>query len=85
VEPKQPSEIKKEPACSQKKQVTNTASGQSIQEKTVNSNAMDDRFVAFTMVQQTMTISRATSGEKKIAIITKVVFSIIKHNGSNNS
>jgi hypothetical protein len=36
-------------------QDTNKTSGQSVQPKTVNVNAMDDVFLAFTVVQQVMT------------------------------
>jgi hypothetical protein len=50
-----------------------------MQEEIVNSNAMDDMFVAFTMVQQIMTgLSNASSEEEKISIITKSVFSLLK-------
>jgi hypothetical protein len=55
VKSKQPSENQKEFAGPQKKQVANKASSQSMQKETVNSNAMDDMFVAFTMAQQIMT------------------------------
>jgi sRNA-binding protein len=47
-------EKQKESAGPQKQQVTNKTSGQSIQAD-VNNNAMDDMYVAFTMVQQIMT------------------------------
>jgi hypothetical protein len=78
VESNQPSENQKECEGPQKKQVANKASGQSMQEEIVNSNAMDDMFVAFTMVQQIMTgLSSAASEEKKVSIITKSVFSFI--------
>jgi hypothetical protein len=44
-----------------------------MQGKTVHSNAMDDMFVAFTVVQQIITgLSRAASEEEKVSIITKV-------------
>jgi hypothetical protein len=57
-----------------------------VQEKTVNSNAMDDVFVAFNMVQQIMTgLSRAASEEDKVSVITKAVVSLLKHNGGNSS
>jgi hypothetical protein len=63
-------------------QVANKASGQSMQEETVNSNTMDDMFVAFTMVQQIMTgLSSAASEEEKVSIITKSVFSQLKRSG----
>jgi hypothetical protein len=53
-----------------------------MQEEIVNSNAMDDMFVAFTMVQQIMTgLSIAASEEEKVSIITKSVFSLLKRNG----
>jgi hypothetical protein len=82
VESKQPSENQKESAGLQKKQVTNKASGQSMQEQIVNSNAMDDMFVAFTIVQKIMTrFSSAASEEEKVSFITKSVFSLLKRNG----
>jgi hypothetical protein len=82
VESKQPSENQKDSAGPQKKQVANKASGQSMPEEIVNSNAMDDMFVAFTMVQQIMTgLSSAASEEEKVSIITKSVFSLLKRNG----
>jgi hypothetical protein len=71
VESKQPSDNQKESADPQKKQVANKASGQSMQEEIVNtrSNAMDDIFVAFTMVQQIMTgFSSAVSEEEKFQL-----------------
>jgi hypothetical protein len=43
---------------------------------------MDDMYVAFTMVQQIMTgLSGAASEEEKVSVITKAVFSLLKHNG----
>jgi hypothetical protein len=82
MELKQPSENQKESAGLHKKQVTNKASGQSMQEETVNSNAMEDMFVTFTVVQQIMTeLSSAVSEEERISIITKSVFSLLKCNG----
>jgi hypothetical protein len=66
VESKQPSASQKESAGPQKKQVGNKASCQSIKEEIVNKNALDDIFVAFTMVQQIMTgLSRAASEKEK--------------------
>jgi hypothetical protein len=57
-----------------------------MQAKTVNSNAMDDMFVAFTMVQQIMTgLSCAASGEEEVSAITKDAFILLKHNGGNSS
>jgi hypothetical protein len=82
VESKLLSENQKESAGPQKKQVANKASGQSMPEEIVNTNAMDDKFVAFTMVQQIMTgLSNAASEEEKVSIITKAVFSPLKRNG----
>jgi hypothetical protein len=53
-----------------------------MQEKIVNSTAMDDMFVAFTMLQQIMTgLSSAAPEEEKVSIITKSVFSLLKRNG----
>jgi hypothetical protein len=73
VESQQPSENQKESAGPQKKQVANKASGQSMQEEIVNSNAMDDMFVAFTMVQQIMTgLSSAASEKKKFQLSLSV-------------
>jgi hypothetical protein len=75
-------EKQKEPAGPQKQQVTNKASGQSVQANVVNNNAMDDMYVAFTRVQQIMTeLSGAASEEEKVSIITKAVFNLLKHNG----
>jgi hypothetical protein len=69
VEAKQPSENQKESAGQQTKQVAKKASGQSMQEEIVNSNAMDDMFVAFTMVQQIKTgLSSAASEKEKFQI-----------------
>jgi hypothetical protein len=82
VESKQPSENQRESGGPQKKQVASQASGQSMQEETVNSNAMEDMFVTFTVVQQIMTgLSSAASEEEKVSIITKSVFSLLKRNG----
>jgi hypothetical protein len=67
----------KKPAVHHIQQATSQASGQSVQAKNVNSNAMDDMSVTFTMVQQIMTgLSGAVSEEEKVAI-TKVVFSLL--------
>jgi hypothetical protein len=86
VESKQPTENQKDSAGPQKKQVANKASVQSVQEEIVNSNSMDDMFVAFTMVQQIMIgLSSAASEEEKVSIITKCVFSLLKRNGSYSS
>jgi hypothetical protein len=53
-----------------------------MQEEIVNSNAMDDMFVAFPTVQQIVTgLSSAASEEEKVSIITKSVFSLLKRNG----
>jgi hypothetical protein len=69
MQSKQPSNNQKESAGPQKKQVTNKASGQSMQEEIVKSNAMDDMFVAFTMVQQIMTgLSSAASEEENFLL-----------------
>jgi hypothetical protein len=57
-----------------------------MQEETVNSNAMDDMFVAFTTVHQIMTgLSSAGSEEESVSIITKSVFSLLKRSGGNSS
>jgi hypothetical protein len=86
VESKQISENQKESAGPQKKKVAKEASGQSMQEEIINSNAMDDMFVAFTMVQQIMTgLSSAASEEEKVSIITESVFSLLKRNGGYSS
>jgi hypothetical protein len=47
-----PQQQQNKPAVHHEQQATSQASGQSVQAKNVNSNAMDDMFVAFTMVQQ---------------------------------
>jgi hypothetical protein len=74
-------EKQKESVGPQKQQVTNKASGQSMQANVVNSNAMD-MYIAFTMVQQIMTgLSGAASEEEKVSVITKAVFSLLKYNG----
>jgi hypothetical protein len=86
VESKQPSKNQKGSAGPQKKQVENKTSSQSMQEEIVNSNAMEDMFVAFTMVQQIMTRpSSAASEEEKFSIITKSVFSLLKRTGGYSS
>jgi hypothetical protein len=57
-----------------------------MQEEIVNSNAMDDMIVAFTMVQQIMTgLSSAASEEEKVSFMANVVFSPLKRNGGNSS
>jgi hypothetical protein len=68
-------------------QDTNQTSGQSVQVKNVNSNAMDgDMFLAFTMVQQIMTeLSGAGTEKQKVAVITKAVFRLLKNNANNSS
>jgi hypothetical protein len=79
VESKQPSGNQKESAGPQKKQVANKSSRQSRQEEIVNSIAMDDMFIAFTMVQQFMTgLSIAGSEEEKVS-------SLLKRNGGYSS
>jgi hypothetical protein len=76
----------KESAGPQKKQVANKISGQSMQEEVINSNEMDDMFIAFTMVQQILAgLSSAASEEEKFSIITKSVFSLLKDNGGYSS
>jgi hypothetical protein len=86
VEPKQPSENQKESTGLQKKQVASKASDESVKEEIVNSNAMDDMFVAFTMVQQIMTgLSSAASEEERVSIMTKSVFSLLRRNGGYSS
>jgi hypothetical protein len=86
VESKQPSENQKWSAGPQKKQAANKASDQSMQEEIVNSNAMDDMFVAFTMVQQVMTgLSNAASEGEKDSIITVMPHSFGGANGTPNS
>jgi hypothetical protein len=79
-------EKQKEPAGPQKHHVTNKASGQSMQANVANSNAMDDMYVAFTMVQQIMTgLSGAASEEEEVSVVIKVAFSLLKHNGCYSS
>jgi hypothetical protein len=57
-----------------------------VQAKNVNSNAMDDMFLAFTMVQQIMTeLSGAVTEKEKVAITTKAVFRLLKNNVNNSS
>jgi hypothetical protein len=69
VESQQSSENQKQSAGPQKKQVANKASSQAMHEEIVNSNAMDDMFVVFTMVQQIMTgLSSAASEEEKFQL-----------------
>jgi hypothetical protein len=69
VDSKQLSENQKESAGHQKKQVANKASGHSMQKDIVNSNKMDDIFVAFIMVQQIMTgLSGAASKMEKFQL-----------------
>jgi hypothetical protein len=58
-----------------RQQVTNRTSGQSVQGKNVKSNAMDDMFIASTVVQQIMTeLSGAATEKGKLPVITKAVF-----------
>jgi hypothetical protein len=83
MQAKQPSEQQK---GSQKQQVASQASGQSEQAKVLNGNAMDDMFIAFTVVQQIMTgLSGAASEGEKVSVITKAVFNLLKCNGGNSS
>jgi hypothetical protein len=57
-----------------------------MQEEIVNSNAMDEMFVAFTMAQQIMTgMSCAASEEEKVSFFTEAVVSLLKCNGGYNS
>jgi hypothetical protein len=56
-----------------------------MQEEIVHSNAMDDMFVAFPMVQQIMTGLSSAASEEKLSIITKAVFSLLKRNGGYSS
>jgi hypothetical protein len=47
---------------------------------------MDNMFDAFTVVQHIVTgLSGAASEEEKVPVITKAVFSFLKHNGGNSS
>jgi hypothetical protein len=72
----------KESAGPHKQQVTNKASGQSMQANVVNNNSMDDMYFLFTMVQQILTgLSGAASEEETVLVITKAAFSLLKHNG----
>jgi hypothetical protein len=81
-----PQQQQKKPAVHHEQQATSQASGQSVQAKNVNSNGMDDMFVAFTMVQKIMTgPTGAASEEEKVAVITKAVSSLLKRNGGNSS
>jgi hypothetical protein len=57
-----------------------------VQEKIVNSNAMDNMFVAFTMVQTIMTgLSSTASEDEMFSIITKAILSVLKCNGGYSS
>jgi hypothetical protein len=86
VESKQPSGNQKKSAGLHKKQVANKATGQAMQEAIVNSNKMDDKFVAFNLVQHILTdLSSAVSEEEKISNITNSVFSLLKRNGATSS
>jgi hypothetical protein len=50
----------------------NKISGQSVQAKNVNINAMDDMLLVFTVVRHIMTeLSGVTTGNEKVAVITK--------------
>jgi hypothetical protein len=56
-----------------------------VQAENVNSNAMD-MFLTFTTVQQIMTgLSGAETEKEKFAVITKVVFRLLKSNANNSS
>jgi hypothetical protein len=64
----------------------NQISGQSMQAKNVNINAMDDVFLAFTMAWHIMTeLSGAATEKEKVAVITKTVFRLLKNNDNNSS
>jgi hypothetical protein len=57
-----------------------------VQTKSVNSNAIDDMFVAFNIVQQIMKgLSDSTSEKDKVVFITKAVLRLLKGNGGNSS
>jgi hypothetical protein len=57
-----------------------------MEEEIINSNVMDDMFVAFTMVQQIMKgFSGAASEQEEVSIITKAVFNLLKRNSGNSS
>jgi hypothetical protein len=70
VQAKQPSGYQKEPAGTQKQQVASQAWCQSVEANIVNSNAMEDMFVAFTVVQQIMIGLSATMSEDQVSFIT---------------
>jgi hypothetical protein len=51
-----------------------------MQAKNVNINAMDNVFLAFTVVQQIVTVLSCAATEKeKVAVITKAVFRLLKN------
>lgn len=57
-----------------------------MQAKCVNSNTIDDMFIAFTMAQQIMIgLSGAMSEEETVAINTKAVFGLLKRNDGTSS
>jgi hypothetical protein len=61
----QPSQYQQQFSGHHGQQVTNQISGQSVQAKNVNSNEMDDMFLAFTVVHQIMTELSGTVTEKE--------------------
>jgi hypothetical protein len=66
-------------------QETIQTSGQSVQAKTVNINATD-MFLAFTVVQQIMTVLSGAATEKEnVAVITKAAFRLLKNTANSSS
>jgi hypothetical protein len=78
----QPSQQKQQQSSGNNKhQDTNQISGQSVQAKNVNTNAMEDAFLAFAVVQQTMAELSGVATEKgKVAVITEAVFRLLENN-----
>jgi hypothetical protein len=66
-------------------QDSNQTSGQSMQAKNMNGNAMDSTLTAVTLVQQIMTeLSGAPIEQETAIIITKVVLRLLKNNDNSS-
>jgi hypothetical protein len=66
-------------------QDSNQTSGQSMQAKNINSNAMDDTLAAVSMMQQLMTdLSGAATEQGKVIVITEVVLRLLKNNDNSS-
>jgi hypothetical protein len=65
---------------------SNQASHQSVQARILNVNAMDDMFIAFSMVQKIMRgLSGAVTEKEKFSVVTEGAFSVLKSYGADGA